>query len=412
VHGIGSRMKPQVFISHTDGEDPDAQAFRALLSRGLADAGFDPVLDQERNELGDLWRRQLLVWMLGCHAGLILLTKKAIEGTGTPWMQFETTVLVMLRTRSEIADDGAPAFPIIPVLVPPVRPEDIQGSWLGPLALDEIQSGRASAALVKRVVASLAKRGLKESLADSPLQALQSVVRPWLRKVDRDVVLATGKALGADTTTWTLDDAPDRLVRELLKADLDGVGKAMTTLAPQLPDHAQQLLDILAAAWVDPEAAAKLPPIARSTRRVAGINAKWTKFTGDSYVRRAWARHPPPAIVYVTESGERDVEGAAREIFAAIRERNPKMDLATEQDVVDFMAAVAGDTAFHVGLSWVPEPPTVTALSARFPDATFLCLAADEGLGEIGYLTPEIEAQCENKAYFSYLATHDLVGRA
>lgn len=408
-------MKPQVFISHTDGEDADAGAFRKLLANGLRDSDFEPVLDQERNELGDAWRRQLLVWMLGCHAGLILLTKKAIEGAGTPWMQFEATVLVMLRTRSEIAGGAAPTFPIIPVLVPPVRPEDVPRSWLGPLALDEIQSGRASAALVKRIVASLEARALKERLADSPLQALQKVVRPWLRQVqqvDPGVLIQTGQALGADTTTWTLDDATDRLTCELLKADLDGVEKAMTTLAPQLPDHAEQLLDILAAAWVDPEAAAKLTPIARSTRRVAGINGRRTRFTGDTYVRRAWARHPPPAIVYVTESGERDVEGAVREILAAIRERNPRMDLATEQDAVDFMAAAAGETAFHVGLPWVPEPSAISALTARFPDATFLCLAADDDLGEVDYLSPEIDAQCEDKAYFRYWATKDLVDRS
>src|SRR4051812_914511 len=92
-------VRPQVFISHTDAQDADARAFRAKLSKALKVGGFDPVLDDELLHPGDEWRRKLLVLMLGCHAGLILISKKALEGEGRPWMQFETTVLVMLRVR-------------------------------------------------------------------------------------------------------------------------------------------------------------------------------------------------------------------------------------------------------------------------------------------------------------------------
>jgi TIR domain len=400
---------PEVFISHTDSQDADARAFRTKLAKGLKTKGYEPVLDEQRLELGDAWRRQLMIWMLGCHAGLILVSKKTLKGT--PWMHFEAAVLVMRRTNSQIANAGGqPTFPVIPVLLPPVGPADFSSSWLEPHALDEIQGGRADDELVEKIVRRLDKAGLKERLADSPLRRLQSVITPWLRKVGLDVLQETGNDLGAITTTWAIDDAPDRLAIELLKADLDGVQKAMQRLAPQLPERADKLVDILAAGWVDPEAAAKLPPIAISDRRVAAINAQYPDFSGPTYLRRAWVQHPLPPIVYVTEPGEGDAEGAMREVLSAVRNSNPGMNLPTEQDANAFMAVAAGGAAFHVALTWIPEATVLETLVARLPSATFLCLSVDgeaesKDARPVSYLLPEIDRSIETKAYHRYHAT-------
>lgn len=408
-------MKPRVFVSHTDGEDVAAREFRSELSRGLEEKGFDVLLDEERLELDDAWRRQLLVWLLDCHAGVILVSEKALAGNGTPWMQFEATVLVMRRVRSELPGaPGAARFPVIPVLLPPVKAEQFRQGWLEPLALGEIQSGKANAQLVKKIAKRL--EPLKAGLEETPLQRLQDVIRPWLKQVDAEVLRQTGDVLGAKTKAWVLDtDVPDQLTCELLKADLDGVAAAMEKLAPQLRDHAQQLLDILIACWVDPAAAVKLPPITRSERRVVGINASRRKFTGDTYVQRAWTRHPAPVVLYVTEAGERDTEGATREILSAIRQRYT--DLSSDQDALKIICEAAGDTAFHVALPWLPDQQTVQALTTRFPDATLLFLSADEAPEErsrcgVEFLSPEIDQAHEGRAFLRYVNLKDLVERS
>src|SRR3954447_18372721 len=166
-------MRPRIFISHTDGDDNAARVMRERLAGELSRHGFEVLLDEQRLELGDGWRRELYVMMLSCHAGLILVSERALAGT--PWMQFEASVLVMLRTGSALAANR-PAFPVIPVLVPPVRAERFAGSWLDPLALDEIQSDRTGRGLATKIATRLAP--LKASLRETPLSALQRVIGP------------------------------------------------------------------------------------------------------------------------------------------------------------------------------------------------------------------------------------------
>ena len=199
-------MKPRVFISHTDAEDLDSRDFREALRSRLEASGFDPFLDERENKVGDEWRRTVLLELLNSHAGVILLTPKAITGEGTDWMRFETNVLGMLRAQSQRASRQATAtFPIFPVRVPPVSAEDVKHSWVEPQGLDELLSAATSPALIERIVARLEDTGLKEAHADTPLKKLQDVIVPWLKEVDHERLCEAGRALGEDKGTTETD---------------------------------------------------------------------------------------------------------------------------------------------------------------------------------------------------------------
>src|SRR5581483_3798235 len=249
-------MNPKVFVSHTDSKDVDARKFREKLKRGLERRGFEVLLDEQRLELGDVWRRQLYLWLLGSQAGVIIVSTRALEGT-SEWMRFEAAWLRALRTSWEVAGGrtpNAPVFPVIPVLVPPVEPSDFEKSWLEPMAFDELQSGTASPALVRKIADRL--EPLLRSQADAPLRDVQGAIGRWLRNVDVQVLREAGEALGASADAWLPDQAADLLGLELLKADLDGVKAAMGILAIEIPDRASRLAEILGAGWVDSAAAA------------------------------------------------------------------------------------------------------------------------------------------------------------
>ena len=168
--------RPLIFVSHTDRKDSDAEAFRSELYDGLEAAGFDLYLDERSLELGEAWARDIMVRLLGCHAGLILVSERALKPppAGSAYMQYETTLLVGRRMASQLAQaQGAPepTFPIIPILIPPVTAESFKGTWLEPTSLDEIQGGAAIGDLVERIATRLAP--IKTRLADTPLAALK-----------------------------------------------------------------------------------------------------------------------------------------------------------------------------------------------------------------------------------------------
>jgi hypothetical protein len=390
--------RPQIFVSHTDSQDAAAIAFRSDLFDGLRAAGFDPLL--------------------GCHAGLILVSERALEPppAGSAYMQYETTLLVGRRTSTLLAQEqGAPepTFLVIPIFVPPVTQASLEGTWLEPMELDRIQGAVQTSDLGDEIAARLAP--LKTRLADTPLAALKRTINPWLRQVPEEKLRDAAHCLGADPDGWLASDLPDLVTAELLKADIGRLPEVMDELAPQLLDRAKQLLKILSAAWVEPDAAAKLPPIARCAdgRRAVGINGRRPQFTAPSYVSRAWARFPGPQVVYVTDTGELDVEGMTNEIVAAVQRTDPM--LSTAEDAVDYVRFEARRAAFFVAVPWRPERETVDALSAKFPEVTFLFLSTnvveEEERGRVGieYLAPEIRAGREDEAFNLYRSANRVV---
>jgi hypothetical protein len=330
-------------------------------------------------------------------------------------MQYETTLLVGRRMASQLAQaQGAPepTFPIIPILIPPVTAESFKGTWLEPTSLDEIQGGAAIGDLVERIATRLAP--IKTRLADTPLAALKRTIGPWLRQVPEANLREAARCLGANPDGWLASALPDLVTAELLKTDIARLPDVMNELAPQLLARASQLLEILGAAWVEPDAAARLPPIARCVggRRVVGINGTRVQFTAPAYVRRAWARFPGPQVVFVTDAGELDAEGVTNEIVAAVQRSE---DLSTEEDALDYVHFEARRASFFVAVPWRPERDMIEALSTKFPEVTFLFLSTsvleEEERVRLGieYLLPEIKPGREKEAYNFYKSASRVV---
>jgi hypothetical protein len=410
-------MRPKVFVSHTDGTDAEARKFRAKLKRGLERRGFEVLLDEQRLELGDAWRRQLYLWLLGSHAGVIIVSQRALEGS-SEWMRFEASWLRALRTSSEVAaarTASVPAFPVIPVLIPPVVTGDFGQSWLEPMAFDELQVGTANAALVAEIADRL--EPLRSSPADARLGDVQQAIARWLRRVDVDVLREAGETLGAGAGAWLPDRAPELLALELLKADLDGVGAAISILAIEIPERASRLVEILGAGWVDPEAAAMLPPVTvRDTHRVVAINGERHDFTAGTYAQRAWAPVRPVPLVSVPEQGELDLEGIAREMIRAVR--RVRTAITSDADAASFLRR-AGGGPFLVAIKGAPDRQTVSDLTARFPAVTFIFLtgpdlpsAAERSRSDVEYLFPALQAGREDDSFWKWVEVRGIVDDA
>jgi hypothetical protein len=119
-------------------------------------------------------------------------------------------------------------------------------------------------------------------------------------------------------------------------------------------------------------------------------------------------------MVYITDSGERDAEGAVHEVLSEVRRSYPHKERSSDQEVIDFLAVIADDTAFHVVLPWLPEARTIQALTSRLPNATFLCFPARDESQErtdstLEFLAPEIDQARETNALDLYEATKSLI---
>src|SRR4051812_32702182 len=106
--------KPCVFVSHS-AREPQAAAVRDAVYRALDDSGrYRVFLDRESLEPGALWRSEINHWLGLCDAAVVVLSPSALQST---YVAYE---LALLGYRFTDATDPR----LVPVLVPPVTPED------------------------------------------------------------------------------------------------------------------------------------------------------------------------------------------------------------------------------------------------------------------------------------------------
>lgn len=123
---------PTVFISYTQ-RDSESKQLAESVSYALKGAGWRTFRDEDRIEVGDVWRSDIMNALRECHAGVLLLCQDAIE---SDWVKQEATILAFIK-------QGVPDFPLIPVYldgVNPTEPNPTQpdSGWAA-LGLDAIQ---------------------------------------------------------------------------------------------------------------------------------------------------------------------------------------------------------------------------------------------------------------------------------
>jgi hypothetical protein len=281
--------KARVFISHSTKEalTPAEAAAREVLealTRALqADDRFHVLLDRlqadpENNSRilpGDAWRARINLWVGACDAAVILVSQAALD---SPYVAYETSILSYRRAFDR-------SLRVIPVLVPPVTPETLKGSRLGPHQLGELQvvQGGSTDLVVERVLKALRDARYFES----PVERRAGHLADVLEEADDRDVIAASEALGLDPGPWLPQATPAedrhrrlRLAVQLLSVGMGGATQALLLLRKRMRDAAavDRMIDLVASSWVDYRSTTRIPLVVRDHAgpRTLGVNASNT----------------------------------------------------------------------------------------------------------------------------------------
>ncbi len=266
--------------------------------------------------------------------------------------------------------------------------------------------------IIKRIIEQFAP--LKDCLPKSPLQKLESVITPWLKKLDRDVLLDTAEKLGVDVGVWPPDVGicSTLLARALLKGELPKVFDALRILAPQLDKNfAYNMITILAPSWVDERAVAPIPEVMRRPpkQRTVCVNGRKT-FTGEMYIRRASGTFPSWSTLKVNNLSAEDQFGALmREIRAEYRKEIAD-DSLNDEDIDDLLNNLQEDLdPYFVVVPDYLDDEVLLKLREKYPRLTFFLLSGNQHLDTqelelkyIKFLQPALEPEQEKEAFRSY----------
>jgi hypothetical protein len=264
---MATAKKPRIFISHS-AKEPFAEEVQKALVAALEPerAGLpapDPpskyrvLLDRTELKPGDGWRKAINLWLGGCDAAVVLLSKAALKSY---YVVYETSIL---SYRAEAEE----SFRLIPVFLEDVDDAALRKSMLSPQQLAEYQAVRKDTVeeIVQEVEARLAAVAL--AVAPTPVEVRAKSLASLLP----DDLDAAAQCLKLDVDPWV----PVKDVRQQVALGLLGVGMLMA-VDPLLHvkdrlkgkvEVLQSILDVVASGWVDYHAVDRIPKLAR---RVAG----------------------------------------------------------------------------------------------------------------------------------------------
>ena len=394
-------VKARIFISHST-HDPASKAregiaspaeaaaaethaelslaIRDRLAQALRDAGHAVLLDKEGLELGDRWRSVLNLWIGGCNAAVLLLSRKALASS---YVAYEASIL---SHRSSAPDTK---FQLIPVFIPPVDDEAVKNSLLTSAHLTELQARVDKITTADQIVAAVVNRLGTLDRAASPVEKQIQLLKSLIAHIDEDILRDEADKLGVDLEDWATGES----LHHLLAAKMMGAGLSSTTdMLRNVRGHlgrtreewtpiVADILWLVGSAWVDYRAIDRIPALARSTRTI-GSNAQ-EPLTARMYVVRASNLLPRDTwtVAEVTETSgafeeaelQKQWEDAIRE---ALRTAIPRK---TDEGVNKWLAIKAHDgEPVFVALPFEGMSDALLEyLKKQFAAVTFFLLAGD-----------------------------------
>lgn len=278
--------KARIFISHS-AKEPEAQAVQAALVAELTTPERQPrfglLLDKVTLEPGDMWRSRINLWVGGCDAALVLLSKAALESA---YVAYEVSIL---SYRAAMKD----SLLLIPILLEEVSDEDLKKSRLSPAQLPEVQfvrgAGKTAEAIAGEVVTKLEK---EVRTGTTPLERRAQHLADLL-DFEPVHLSAAGHEVALDLDAWIPSEEKLRLrlAAQLLSVGMLNSARALATLLGKIPRKddkvlwLEKVLKLVGSAWVDPRSFDRLPRIAKGMEKVAavGVNAS-KKSTAEMYL--------------------------------------------------------------------------------------------------------------------------------
>ena len=329
-------MATQVFISHSTNigpEDTDEfvhpthRQFLTSLCEKLRAAKdkeekhlFEVYVDHDNLKAGDPWRRRLLEGLGSCHAGIVLLNRKAIERSD--WVHTEASILTWRKWLE-------PQFGLVVILLGQGSGDALTKTrkW-DPLALSEIQFLAARTEFLEQELPGAAFDELLGELCNAQPERPET----WYDALRNAVRQVLGNAFHIGDSVDARDRAKrirqiEREAEGLLENGLLGMNTLLNNCGMNLtPEQANRLLDLIAPWWVNPCSSCLLAQAPRADhRRKFGyvVTGKQVRFTPKMYVQQQSAYRGPDfawkVIEIVLKGGQQSKENYQEWVMESVR---------------------------------------------------------------------------------------------
>lgn len=255
-------MPLRVFVSHSSQED---QAVLTAIADAIkARENLSLLMDTELLDAGDPWRARINLWLGGCDAAVLVLSEKALE---SPWVVYEASVL-SYRNRGG-------NFLIVPVLL-----RDPQGKLLSDRRLDA-QHIKETQSILSDDAADIAQRvidALPEHGGDRPIDLIVEQFRILLDTVPAALLQKAANKLQTPLPWEPGEDRIGVFVEKLIGATTAEAAAALFQLSDHFkkdPDRIKEMVNLVAASWINPKALTLLPEVATAiSGRAVALNAE------------------------------------------------------------------------------------------------------------------------------------------
>jgi hypothetical protein len=199
-----------------------------------------------------------------CRGAIVLLSPAALESA---WVSKETAIL---GHRHDIA----PTFPLIPVRVAGVEPDDLTGADWEPVAISELMSVMIDdAAVAPKPVLDRLRPLLQRHAADSPERRLENHLVQCLSAVTHGALQSAAEKLELPFSEWEIDgDRPTAYARRLLEVPIERQVESLDLIADADPEVAHEVFVAVAPhGWIAAEATSAVRAIAAAPPRCRGL---------------------------------------------------------------------------------------------------------------------------------------------
>lgn len=355
-------MKKRIFISYNSDDRKAATALRDKLANR-----FDCYIDYEASTPGNYWRPKLQLSLAQSHAGLLVLTPRAL---GSSWVRTEATVMCYRREVDR-------HFHLFVTPDPDVTDPELAAAGWDPLRLTDIQwlpSGDPE--VVEKEIVQVLDRQPDRTLFDK----IASRLAKNLETVDSDTLADLLDTCGRQTAVWPYAAPGDQpyaiqLARCLL--DDEHLGQyPVSELLNQIrhtvhPQNMKNVLELIAPLWVDGKAAGPLPWLSRhAAPRIAVLNAARPGFTPRMYVNRAHLLDQFEYLPVPTASAGDNVTHITEQICEAVGVRHPYLRGKSAEHVIRELNTWTEPV--YVCLQLLLPPSDLVELRQLFPNVTFI----------------------------------------
>lgn len=376
-------MTNKVFISYSDKEGKHTD-LREQFVDDLAESGIDVWIDGADIGIGDAWLKRITEGLGRCYAGIVLLSKDAIE---SDFVKYEVSCLLQRRRLHS-------GFKVFSLTLDDVDVDKLTGGFYENIRFLDDQFGPF--ATRKAEVVEKLKELVPPDL--TPTQELEDHLDHFFSQVS-----LTSLRNIAQEQHWDLwQDLGDRaqvlhFIRRLVALPLEQQLSVLALIKNGLPPGITvlELFSWMAPTWVDEQAALQLFRVREADpgKRAALINGTYPEFTCKMFFRRAKPISEPYFLEFgsLVPKGRKPIEGLAKQI----RERLLRVcDVTVDPDSSGKKVEEAVNQKLEI-LKNINKPicalrigaldlSIILGLEKRFPRVTFVAVTPEEVVSEPG----------------------------